>query len=130
MKKKRLSISTRLYDKTNKYIYNWNSSVRNEKANSRVWRLPSAKLTKNDEALFKRNWDGCKSDSYEFYNAFGCQIDFGLVPNDFYQFAEHVLNLRWAAFFLQHKCNLKYIIPEINRPKTILKNFPENSSTK
>ena len=35
-------------------------------------------------------------------------------------YAEHVLNLRWSAFFLQHKCNLKYIIPERNRPKTIL----------
>ena len=31
-----------------------------------------------------------------------------------------MLNLRWASFFLQHKCNLKYIIPECNRPKTIL----------
>ncbi len=114
------SIKTRLYDRTNKYIYAWNLNVRNEKANSRVWRLPCVQLSKKEQTLFENTWKGCDSDSYSFYKAFGCKLDFDLVPNDYYQWAEHVLNLRWATFFLQHKCNLKYIIPEKNRPKTIL----------
>lgn len=67
-----------------------------------------------------KNGGGYKSVSYEFYKAFGCEFNPYVVPNDYYDFAEHVLNLRWAAFFLQHKCNLKYIIPERNRPKTIV----------
>ena len=113
-------LKIKLYRKIDRYFYSWNLSVRNENANSRVWKLPCAQLTKQEQNLFDNTWNGCKSDSYGFYKAFGCKLDFDLVPNDYYQWAEHVLNLRWATFFLQHKCNLKYIIPENNRPRTIL----------
>ena len=82
--------------------------------------MPCAQLSKKEQELFEKAWHDCKSDSYAFYKAFGCELDVDIVPNDYYQWAEHVLNLRWATFFLQHKCNLKYIIPENNRPKTIL----------
>ena len=106
--------------KLDKHLYSWNLGMREEKANSRVWKLPYTQLSHSEETMFKKKWGRWKSDSYSFYKAFGCKLDYDLVPNDYYQWVEHVLNLRWAAFFLQHKCNLKYVIPENNRPKTIL----------
>lgn len=63
---------------------------------------------------------GWKSDSYRFYKGFCGVFDVRNVPSDYYDFAEHVLNLRWSAFFLQQKCNLKYFIPKENRPTTLL----------
>ena len=75
-------------------------------ANNRLFNKPKKKLTKEEEKEFNRIWKGYKSDSYQFYKAFGCKPDVKLVPNDYYDYAEHVLNLRWSSFFLQHKCSL------------------------
>lgn len=98
-------------------------------ANNRVSNKKRIPLTKEEKKEFKTVWnrvygrgwcDSADSTSHEFYKGCGMPFDAKYVPNDYYDFAEHVLNLRWSSFFLQHKCNLKYIIPERNRPKTIL----------
>ena len=117
---KKLSARTRLYKRLDRYWFKWNLKVREEKSNSRVWKLPNEKLSSEELLMFKNNWEGWQSDSWSFYKAFGCSLAPGYVPNDYYQWAEHVLNLRWAAFFLQQKCCLKYFIPAQNRPKTVL----------
>ena len=93
---------------------------RSEHANGRVIRKPRVKLSKTEVKAFNDYWKGWEKTSFEFYKAFGVPFNPQNVPNDYYDFAEHVLNLRWASFFLQHKCNLKYMIPAANRPKTIL----------
>lgn len=117
---RKFAVKTKLYKIFDKIIFPWNLSVRNEGSNARVWRMPSERLSSEERRMFKKTWKGWKPDSWKFYKAFGVHLESGYVPNDYYQWAEHVLNLRWSAFFLQHKCNLKYIIPESNRPKTIL----------
>lgn len=91
-----------------------------EVANAKAVSKPLQALSKEEKLEFKSHWKSWNSVSYEFYKSFGCPFDTGYVPNDYYDFAEHVLNLRWGSFFLQHKCNLKYIIPAANRPVTIL----------
>ncbi len=91
-------------------------------ANSRAERRSQlAKLSREEKAMFKSVWQDCDAISYEFYKGFGLSFDIHYVPNDYYDYAEQVLNLRWGALFLQHKCNLMYIIPPSYRPKTYLK---------
>ena len=114
------SLFNSLFYRLDKLFYRLDNKRRIEHANNRVVKLPRIKLSSSEEVSFHNNWRGYQSISYEFYKAFGMEFNSHIVPNDYYDFAEHVLNLRWASFFLQHKCNLKYIIPEINRPKTIL----------
>jgi hypothetical protein len=90
-------------------------------ANNRAARKgPLAELTREEKALFKSVWPNCDPVSYRFYKGFGLPFDTHYVPNDYYDFAEHVLNLRWGAMFLQHKCNLKFLIPSSHRPSVIL----------
>lgn len=91
-----------------------------EIANAKAVSKPLQALSRKEKLEFKNSWKNWNSVSYEFYKAFGCPFNVGYVPNDYYDFAEHVLNLRWSAFFLQHKCSLKYIIPAENRPVSIL----------
>lgn len=109
-----------IYSAIDKIAYKYDMQRRRNKANSRVVNLPQVKLSRSEEKMFEKNWGGWKSDSYRFYKGFCGSFDIKYVPNDYYDFAEHVLNLRWSAFFLQHKCCLKHIIPESHRPKTIL----------
>jgi hypothetical protein len=94
---------------------------RRENANARAVAMPRQKLTAEEKRQFNTIWKGWSPVSHEFYKAFGLPFDARMVPNDYYDFAEHVLNLRWASFFLQHKCCLQYFIPEEHRPKTILR---------
>lgn len=108
------------YATIDKFAYKFDIKRRREHANSRVVNRSRARLSSLEIEQFERNWHGWEVISYEFYKAFGLEFNPQIVPNDYYDFAEHVLNLRWSALFLQHKCNLKYIIPEANRPKTIL----------
>lgn len=103
-----------------KYAFRFDIKRRLEHANKRAAKKNRKELSGLEKMEFEKNWCGWKSMSYEFYKAFGVDFNSQLVPNDYYDFAEHVLNLRWSAFFLQHKCNLKYFIPERNRPKTII----------
>lgn len=91
------------------------------RANSRASRKTQLKnLSRKERALFRAVWEGCSPISYCFYKGFGLPFDTHYVPNDYYMFAERVLNRRWGAMFLQHKCNLKFIIPASNRPIDIL----------
>ena len=94
---------------------------RRENANARAVAVPRLKLTADEKRQFDTIWKGWSPVSHEFYKAFGLPFDARMVPNDYYDFAEHVLNLRWASFFLQHKCSLQYFVPEEHRPKTILR---------
>ena len=90
-------------------------------ANNRVARRsPLVALSKSEKSSFKSIWGSWSPISHEFYKGFGLPFDTRYVPNDYYDFAEHVLNLRWGAMFLQHKCNLKFIIPSSHRPEVIL----------
>lgn len=108
------------YDRVDKFAYRTDMKRRLEKANYRVLKKQRTKLCADEKKLFDQIWKGWDVASHEFYKAFCNRFDVAFVPNDYYDFAEHVLNLRWSALFLQHKCNLKYIIPECNRPKSIL----------
>lgn len=108
------------YSKIDAIAYRFDSKRRLEHANSRVVNKSRIKLSNEELEQFNNYWKGWSSISYEFYKAYGLVFNPQIVPNDYYDFAEHVLNLRWSSLFLQHKCNLKYIIPEQNRPKTIL----------
>ena len=108
------------YKTIDNIAYRFDIKHRLEHANSRVVRKSRIKLSAEEEKAFNSNWAGWNVISYEFYKGFGLEFNPQFVPNDYYDYAEHVLNLRWAALFLQHKCNLKYIIPERNRPRTIL----------
>lgn len=114
------SICIKLYRRMDPIWLKWDLAVRRYRSNIRVWKFPLSKLSRKEKSLFLDAWKGWSTDSWRFYKAFGCQLDFGYVPNDYYQWAEHVLNRRWSSFFLQHKCCLKRFIPSCNRPKTIL----------
>ena len=104
-----------------KFAYKLYEMRRRRHANSRaVGRSQLAKLSKQEMASFKSVWGDCSPVSHEFYKGFGLPFDTHFVPNDYYDYAEHVLNLRWGAMFLQHKSALKYIIPSSHRPHTFL----------
>ena len=88
--------------------------------NSRLSRLPQEDLTDDEYERAKKLWPLFCLDSFKFYKAFCGYFDEHFVPNDYYDMAEHVFNLRWASYFLQHKCNLKYVVPSTYRPESIL----------
>jgi hypothetical protein len=95
---------------------------RAEKANRRGARYGSMPLTKEEKFKIETIWGkwGGNYDVFGFYKKFCGFFDPNFVPDDYYDFAEHVLNLRWSAYFLQHKCNLKYILPKQNRAEVIV----------
>lgn len=111
----------KLYKIIDKIAYRFDIRRRLNRANNRAARKRRIKLSFKEKNAVAKEWGNrMKMVSHEFYKGFGLPFNSLYVPNDYYDFAEHVLNLRWAAFFLQHKCNLKYIIPEKHRPVTIL----------
>lgn len=95
---------------------------RAEKSNARGARYGSMPLTKDEIAKIKAIWGewGGKRKAFGFYKKFCGSFSPYYVPDDYYDYAEHVLNLRWAALFLQHKGNLKYIVPKQNRAEVII----------
>ena len=111
-----------LYANIDKIAYKYDLKQRAEKSNARGARYEGTALTKEEKAKIKEIWGewGGDYDSYSFYKKFCGSFNPYLVPDDYYDFAEHVFNLRWAAFFLQHKCNLKYILPKQNRAEVII----------
>lgn len=111
----------KLYRIIDKIAFKFDIKRRLNRANNRAARKGRTKLSLQEKNAIAKEWGNrIKTVSHEFYKSYGLQFNPQYVPNDYYDFAEHVLNLRWAAFFLQHKCNLKYIIPEKHRPVTIL----------
>ena len=122
MNKLKRRIHAHLYAYIDKIAYKYDLTQRAEKSNARGTRYESTSLTKEEKAKIKEIWGkwGGDYDSYGFYKKFCGSFNPYLVPDDYYDFAEHVFNLRWAAFFLQHKCNLKYILPKQNRAEVII----------
>lgn len=109
-----------VFGRVDHFAYMMSLKYRRRMANRRAQKKQRTELTAEEKKLFDKLWKGCGTESAEFYKAFCGKFDEKYVPNDYYDFAEHVLNLRWSAFFLQHKCCLKYIIPVENRPRTIV----------
>lgn len=114
-----------LLNRLDPYIYKWYLNQRLEKANRRLNKQKKALLSHEEISALKNLWgkdfNKGKQDAYAFYKEFCNQFDLRYMPNDYYNFAELALNLRWAAYFLQHKCCFDYFIPRKNLPQTILK---------
>lgn len=110
------------YSFVDKMALKYDLKQRAEKSNARGSRYDALALTKEEKNKIKEIWGewGGDYDSYGFYKKFCGTFNPYLVPDDYYDYAEHVFNLRWAAFFLQHKCNLKYILPKQNRAEVIV----------
>lgn len=110
------------YAYIDKIAFKFDLKRRAEKSNDRGSHFGGVPLTKEEIAQIKEIWGdwGGNYDSYRFYKMFNGKFDPCIVPDDYYDFAEHVFNLRWSAFFLQHKCHLKYILPKQNRAEVIL----------
>lgn len=96
-----------------KRYYNYRTICMKQKAN----------LTADEKTAIRNVWGkswGGQLESYRFYKAMCGEVNPHFVPDDFYAYAERVLNLRWSAYFLQHKCLLKATIPARNRAKVLL----------
>ena len=117
---KRLKI--RFYNAVDRVAYKCDLKRRAEKANQRGAKYGSILLTKEERKIIKSIWGnwGGNLKAFGFYKMFCESFNPNLVPDDYYDFAEHVFNLRWSAYFLQHKCNLKYFLPKQNRAEVIL----------
>ena len=112
----------KIYAKIDAFAYRADLKRRAERANHHAERLVQAPLSQEEKIQIKEKWGkwGGKYSSFAFYKAFCGRFDACYVPDDYYDYAEHVLNLRWSAYFLQHKCHLKYILPPENRAQVIV----------
>lgn len=112
----------KIYACIDAFAYRIDLKRRADKSNYRGSRFAGVTLTKDEESQVRKVWDkwGGNYGVFRFYKRFCGSFSPFFVPNDYYDFAEHVFNLRWAAFFLQHKCNLKLFIPQKNRVRVIL----------
>lgn len=116
------NLTNKFYFYLDKIAYKYDLKRRADRSNRRFTRYSYSSLTKNEKDAIYKIWGeyGGHYESFGFYKKFCGLFNPYFVPGDYYDFAEHVLNLRWSAYFLQHKCNLKYIIPSENRAKVIL----------
>lgn len=115
--------NNQFYRRLDRIAYRYDLKRRAEYANNkRGPRCDSASLSEEEKTAIRNVWGEYGGDYqvYSFYKQFCGTFDPYYVPDDYYDFAEHIFNLRWSAFFLQHKCNLKYILPTQNRAKVIL----------
>ena len=110
------------YQKLNYFTYCYDLKRRSEFVNERGSIHGYAELTAKEKQEINKVWGGYggKYHAFGFYKQMCGTFNPYYVPDDYYDYAEKVLNLRWAAYFLQHKCNLKYIIPSKNRAKVIV----------
>lgn len=117
-----INIRKLFYQKLNYFTYWYDLKRRAEFVNKRGSIHGYAVLTSKEKQEIKQVWGeyGGKYHAFGFYKQFCGVFNPYYVPDDYYDFAEKVLNLRWSAYFLQHKCNLKYIIPSKNRAKVIV----------
>ena len=117
-----MSIQGKIKKRINHYYGLFDAKRRRDRANGHAHRLKRVPLTREEKKAIKDMWGewGGKYWSFEFYKAFCGTFNIQFVPDDYYDYAEHVLNLRWAAIFLQHKCIHKYFLPDANRPKPIV----------
>ena len=111
----------RLYGRIDRFALRSDLQRRSEFANNRSLKLGQVELTKEEENRVKEIWgEKVCLIPFQAYKSFCGKFDPYYVPDDYYDYAEHVFNLRWAAFFLQHKSNLKLILPSENRAKVLL----------
>jgi hypothetical protein len=91
-------------------------------SNGRFTNYAQSHLSNQEKEVIRKIWGkyGGNYQAFGFYKQFCGVFNPNYVPGDYYEFAERVLNLGWSSLFLQHKCNLKYIIPSENRAKVIL----------
>lgn len=110
-----------MYGRIDRFALRSDLQRRSEWANNRSLKLGQTKLTSEEIEKVKEVWgrDVCQMPFQAYKNFCGIFNPY-YVPDDYYDYAEHVFNLRWAAFFLQHKSNLKLIIPSENRAKVLL----------
>ena len=110
------------FSRIDRFAFSADLKRRFSRANNRILHYDKNELTKEEKIKVKTIWGKWGGDhgAFGFYKKFCGSFNPEFVPNDYYDFAEHVLDLRWSAFFLQHKCNLKYIIPKKNRAEVIL----------
>lgn len=122
MNRIRTHFRKQFYQKLNYFTYWYDLKRRSEFVNERGSIHGYAELTAKEKQEINEVWGGYggKYHAFGFYKQMCGAFNPYYVPDDYYDFAEKVLNLRWAAYFLQHKCNLKYIIPSNNRAKVIV----------
>lgn len=122
LKNRIFRIKRNFYKSVDRFAYRCDLKRRASVANRRSSKLEQSPLTKEEKEAVRQIWGDYsgKYTAFGFYKSFCGRFDAEYVPDDYYDFAEHVLNLRWSAYFLQHKCNLKYFIPSENRAKVIV----------
>ena len=108
----------------NKFKQTYCKRIGNRKNNKRKYTFNKPLSTEEIREL-KSYWGDRFTKSYlnvfGFYKAFGV-FDTRIMPNDLYAEAERHLNPFRYSLFAQHKCCLKYFLPEEYRPKTIIQN--------
>ena len=96
-----------------------------ESRNGRMYRKQKAPLTKIEIAEAKKFWgkqySRGKYETYAFYKSFCNTFDVRYMPNDYYFYAEYVLNPRYAAYFPQHKGCFDLFVPKENFPEVIVR---------
>lgn len=111
----------RLYGRIDRFALRSDLQRRSEEANNKSLKLGQSELTKEEERKVQEIWgENVCLMPFRAYKNFCGNFDPCYVPDDYYDYAEHVFNLRWAAYFLQHKSNLKYVIPPENRALVLL----------
>ena len=98
------SLKTKFYSYVDAVAFICDLRRRAEKSNERGSRFDHVALSKEEKVLIKSIWGkwGGKYDAFGFYKKFCGVFNPYYVPDDYYDYAEHVLNLRWSAYFLQH----------------------------
>lgn len=126
-------------NKALKRIHNFeNKLLKKHRMKEMNKKFPSNKTTslnsKETRAIHEK-WDylskyGLVGNAYDhvfaFYKYYHGSVDVNLSPSDFYYNCELALNQRWSLNFLSHKSNLRFFVPEGNRPKTIVYGINEH----
>ena len=114
----------RFYHRCFPHLWKLDQTMRKKRADLRMIGKGAERLTSDEHRQVVEIWNEYKKSallSASFYKHYTGSFNPQYVPNSYYWWAERVLNLRWAAFFLQHKCCQDYFFPKINRPQTLLR---------
>lgn len=117
-----LKVRNKFYRLIDRFAFRCDLKRRADRSNNRAAHYERIGLSKEEKQEIKEIWGrwGGRYESFGFYKKFCGVFNPYYVPNDYYDFAEHVFNLRWAAFFLQHKSLLKCFLPKQNRAEVII----------
>lgn len=91
-----MSIKGKIKDGINNLYCRYDANRRRAKANAHAFRFERVPLINDEKRAIKELWGdwGGKYWSFEFYKSFCGSFNVEYVPDDYYDFAEHVLNLR------------------------------------